>query len=750
MPFLFLGNGGVTSVKVMLRLKQDSRVCAINVIKISHLIIYMPFITLFFYWHALKTCWHFSHYYETPFMKHHSSRSTILLPVFVPAAVIMLLLVIGTAVNPAAAGALFSTVLAFITETFGWFYMLAVAIFLVFIVALAFSSYGSIKLGPDHAEAEYKFLEWFAMLFSAGYGIALLFYGVAEPVTHFASPPLSQPQTIAAAKEAMQIAYFHWGFHIWAIYGVVGLSLAYFSFRHGLPLSVRSTLYPIIGDKIHGPIGHTVDVFAIVGTMFGIATSLGLSVAQINAGLNYLLPEMIPVSTTVQVIVIALVTAAALVSVLAGMDKGVKRLSILNMVLATALMLFVFVVGPTIFILNAFMENTGSYLGNIVERTFSLQAYQSSDWIGSWTLFIFAWTIAWAPFVGLFIAKISRGRTIREFVLGVMLVPTIFTFFWFSVFGDTALHMIMVEGYEALITEVQNDQAIALFKLLERLPFTQIVSSLTVLLIITFFVTSSDSGSLVIDSLAAGGRSDTPWWQRTFWVVTEGAVAAALLIAGGLTALQTAAIVSALPFAIIILASIFGMWRALRIEGHRNESLANDNHLPPHLLKLDAWRDRIDYMTQQPTREKVLGYIKGTVLSSMQEVAEKFSETGWLPEVNYDELNERVVLELRSGGDNVEFWYEVRLSENELPDYYTEDMTKKLPQEHHYRAEVYLRRGGQTYDLYGYQSASVINDIIDQFEKYLHFVNVSPDILPWRMQAHDDDITLEQGSVFDK
>ena len=749
MPFLFLGNGGVTSVKVMLRLKQDSRVCAINVIKISHLIIYMPFITLFFYWHALKTCWHFSHYYETPFMKHHSSRSTILLPVFVPAAVIMLLLVIGTAVNPAAAGALFSTVLAFITETFGWFYMLAVAIFLVFIVALAFSSYGSIKLGPDHAEAEYKFLEWFAMLFSAGYGIALLFYGVAEPVTHFASPPLSQPQTIAAAKEAMQIAYFHWGFHIWAIYGVVGLSLAYFSFRHGLPLSVRSTLYPIIGDKIHGPIGHTVDVFAIVGTMFGIATSLGLSVAQINAGLNYLLPEMIPVSTTVQVIVIALVTAAALVSVLAGMDKGVKRLSILNMVLATALMLFVFVVGPTIFILNAFMENTGSYLGNIVERTFSLQAYQSSDWIGSWTLFIFAWTIAWAPFVGLFIAKISRGRTIREFVLGVMLVPTIFTFFWFSVFGDTALHMIMVEGYEALITEVQNDQAIALFKLLERLPFTQIVSSLTVLLIITFFVTSSDSGSLVIDSLAAGGRSDTPWWQRTFWVVTEGAVAAALLIAGGLTALQTAAIVSALPFAIIILASIFGMWRALRIEGHRNQSLASDNHLPPHLLKLDAWRDRIDYMTQQPTRDKVLGYIKGTVLSSMHEVAEKFAETGWLPEVNFDEVNDRVVFELR-GGDNVEFWYEVRLSEHEVPDYYTEEMASKLPQEHHYRAEVYLRRGGQTYDLYGYQSDSVINDIIDQFEKYLHFINISPDILPWRMQVHDNDITLEQGSIFDK
>lgn len=676
-------------------------------------------------------------------------RSTILLPVFIPAAVVMILLVIGTSINPEAAGALFSDVLNYITETFGWFYMLAVAIFLMFIIVLAFSPYGSIKLGPDHGEAEYKFLEWFAMLFSAGYGIALLFFGVAEPVLHFASPPLSEPQTIAAAKEAMQIAYFHWGFHIWAIYGVVGLSLAYFSFRHGLPLSMRSTLYPLIGDKIYGPIGHTVDVFAILGTMFGIATSLGLSVSQINAGMNYLLPDLIPVSTTVQVITIALITVAALVSVLAGMDKGVKRLSILNMVLATALMIFVFIVGPTIFILNAFMENTGSYLGNIVERTFSLQAYQLSDWISNWTLFIFAWTIAWAPFVGLFIAKISRGRTIREFVFGVMLVPTFFTFFWFAVFGDTALSMIMNDGYTSLITEVQNNQAIALFKLLENLPFTEFVSSLTVLLIITFFVTSSDSGSLVIDSLAAGGRSDTPWWQRSFWVVTEGAVASVLLLAGGLTALQTAAIVSALPFAIIILIAIFGMWRALRIEGYRNQSLDKDNRLPPHLLKPSAWRDRIDYITEQPTRDNVLAYIKEVVMPSMTEVSEKFAETGWIPEVNYDEVNNRAVLELQRG-DDVEFWYEVRLSEHELPDYYTEEMADNLPQEHYHRAEVYLRRGGQTYDLYGYQSESVINDIIDQFEKYLHFLNVSPDSLPWRMQQHDEDLTLEQGSVFDK
>ncbi|MEN2750769.1 BCCT family transporter [Psychrobacter sp. FBL11] len=676
------------------------------------------------------------------------SRSTILMPVFIPTAVVMVLLVIGASVNPQLASGLFAQVLGFTTETFGWFYMLATALFLMFIVILAFSPYGSIKLGPDHGTAQYNFIEWISMLFSAGYGIALLFYGVAEPVIHFATPPLSEPQTIAAAKEAMQIAYFHWGFHIWAINGVVALTLAYFAFRHGLPLSMRSTLYPIIGEKIHGPIGHAVDVFAILGTLFGLATSLGISVSQINTGLNYLVPS-IPVNSTVQVIAITVITGLALISVLAGMDKGVKRLSILNMTLATSLMLFVFIVGPSVFILNAFMENTGSYLGNIVERTFSLQAYQQGDWITSWTLFIFAWTISWSPFVGIFIAKISRGRTIREFIAGIMLVPTIFTFFWFAVFGDTALNMIMVQGYESLISEVQDNQAIALFKLLENLPFTQVVSALAVVLIITFFITSSDSGSLVIDSLAAGGRSDTPAWQRTFWVVILGIVASVLLLAGGLQALQTAAIVSALPFTMIILIAMFGMWRALRIEGHRDESLANENRLPPHLLKLESWRNRIDYITEQPSREDVLGYIKGTVMSSMKEVAEKFKETGWHPEVNYDDTNNRAVLELQYG-DDVEFWYEVRLTHQDIPVYYKDRVSSEISQDHYYRAKVHLRRGGQVYDLYGYQSESVINDIIDQFEKYLYFLEESPNSLPWRMQEHDDDITLEQGSVFDK
>jgi choline/glycine/proline betaine transport protein len=674
--------------------------------------------------------------------------STVLIPVFIPAVIVIALMVIGTMSNPQLAGDIFSATLAYITRSFGWFYMLSVAIFLVFIVSIAFTRWGNIKLGPDHAEPEYSFPAWFAMLFSAGYGIALLFFGVAEPVLHYAAPPEGPALTVDAAKQAMQIAFFHWGFHIWAIYGLVGLALAYFAFRHGLPLSMRSTLYPIIGEKIHGPMGHVVDIFAILGTLFGIATTLGLSVAQINAGLNYLWPQ-IPVNTTVQIIAIIAITGLAILSVVAGMDKGVKRLSILNMVLAISLMLFVFAVGPTIFILNTFMQNTGSYLSNIVERTFNLQAYTASDWIGNWTLFIFGWTIAWAPFVGLFIAKISRGRTIRQFVVGVMVVPTIFTFLWFSVFGDTALHLIMVEGYTALIDEVQADHAIALFKLFERLPLTSIVSFITVILIITFFVTSSDSGSLVIDSLASGGAQHTPAWQRVFWASTEGIVAAALLLAGGLGALQTASIVSALPFAIIMLIAAIGMWRALIIEGHHEVSLQQHMQMRQTKAGPGFWKKRLANLVDFPPREAVETFIRTTSFQAMQRVEQELEQQGWVAEVVFDEPNCRARFEVFQEG-KLEFIYEIRLRGYAMPDFAFPETGRDLDgDDHYYRAEVFLRRGGQSYDVYGYDQQDIISDILDQFEKYLHFLHISPGILPWKMEEHDDDLKHDEARPAD-
>jgi choline/glycine/proline betaine transport protein len=676
-------------------------------------------------------------------------KSTLLLPVFIPAIAVILLIIIGTLSNPELAGTFFASILASITQNFGWFYMLAVAIFLVFIVTIALSPWGKIKLGPDHVEAEYTFLAWFAMLFSAGYGIALLFFGVAEPVLHFASPPTGPAETVGAAKEAMQIAFFHWGFHIWAIYGLVGLTLAYFSFRHNLPLSMRSTLYPLIGDRIYGPIGHSVDTFAILGTVFGLATTLGLSVTQINAGIHYLIPS-IPIATSVQIIAIVIITGLAIFSVVAGMDKGIKRLSLLNIGLAIALMLFVFVAGPSIFILETFLQNTGSYLSNIVERTFNLQAYSSSDWIGHWTIFIFGWTIAWAPFVGLFIAKISKGRTIRQFVLGVMLVPTIFTFFWFSVFGDTALHLIMQEGYHGFIQAVQDNNAIALFQLFEHLPLSGIVSTLAVILIITFFVTSADSGALVLDSLASGGSPNTPVWQRVFWASLLGTVASVLLLAGGLKALQTASIVSALPFAIIMLIAMVGMWRALVLESHREMSLQSAVRHSGKAMELGSlnWKDRLAKLVEYPNKEDVSTFIKDVAHESMETVQTELKRRGWESEVYMDDDPVRTRIEVIKS-EQMAFIYEVRLCEYIIPGFafselHVETETKtetktetETQDENYYRAEVFLREGGESYDVYGYDRHNMISDILNHFEHYLHKLHHSAELLPWDIEQHE-------------
>ena len=650
-------------------------------------------------------------------MKGKVQGSTILLPVFIPAVAIILLLVIGTISDPELAGEAFSSTLAWITQTFGWFYMLSVAIFLVFIVSVAASGWGNIKLGPDHAEAQYSFPEWFSMLFSAGYGVALLYFGVAEPVLHYSSPPAGAAETVDAAKQAMQIAFFHWGFHIWAIYGLVGLVLAYFAFRHGLPLSIRSALYPLIGDKIYGPIGHAVDVFAILGTLFGIATTLGLSVTQINAGLNYLSGD-IPIDIMVQVGTIAIVTIAATISVIAGMDKGIKRLSIINMLLAVSLMSTVFIMGETIHILETFLQNTGSYISGIVERTFNLQAYSRSDWIGNWTLFIFGWTI-------------------RQFVFGVMLVPTIFTFLWFSVFGDTALNAIMNQGVTTLISDVQENEAVALFKLYDLLPGASIMSGLTVLLIITFFVTSSDSGSLVIDSLASGGLEESPVWQRIFWAFLEGTVAAVLLLAGGLNALQTMTIASALPFAFIMLIAAAGLWRALVIEGYRNSSL-QANTLNRNRGRAANLKGRLAAMVEYPSRDVVHDFIKNTVTEAMRDVQSALKAREWKAHVEFDEDMVRATFTVERH-DHMDFIYDIRITEYLVPGFsYAEVRSEDDESEKYYRAEVFLRRGGQAYDIYGYEKESIAKDILDQFESYLHFLDTSPGELPWEMDAYDD------------
>lgn len=500
-------------------------------------------------------------------MKPQSRKSSLMgdinPPVFISAALLILLFVLFSAVFTDTASILFNTLYAWITRTVGWFYAMVVTGFLAFVIYLAFSRFGRVRLGPDDSRPEFSYASWFAMLFSAGIGIGLMFFGVAEPVTHYMQPPTGTPETSEAARQALQLTLFHWGLHGWAVYAVVALSLAYFSFRHGLPLTIRSSLYPLIGDRIYGPIGHATDVFAILGTLFGVATSLGLGVMQVNAGLNYLFG--IPVMPAVQIALIAIITAIATVSVVLGLHGGIRRLSILNMVLASILLAFILLTGPTLHLLQALVQNTGNYIFNLPAMSLNLYAYEPNEqWLANWTLFYWGWWIAWAPFVGMFIARVSRGRTIREFIAGVLLIPLGFTLMWMTFFGNTAIDMITAQGISSLAERVAEDSAVALFQLLELLPLSQLLSLLATVLVLFFFVTSSDSGSLVVHTLASGGQQKAATWQRVFWAVIEGLIAAVLLTAGGLAALQTAAVTSALPFSVIMILMCWGLLRGLQ------------------------------------------------------------------------------------------------------------------------------------------------------------------------------------------
>ena len=410
-------------------------------------------------------------------------------------------------------------------------------------------------------------MTWFAMLFSAGMGIGLLFFSVAEPIMHYGAPPTGKGQTLEAARQAMGLPFFHWGLHPWAVYSVVGLSLAYFGYRKKLPLSIRSSFYPLLGERIYGPIGHAIDILAIVSTIFGVATSLGLGAMQVNAGLNHVFG--LTQSTMVQVIIIALITAAATVSVVSGLHAGVRRLSELNMGLAAFLLAFLFIAGPTLFLLGAFVENIGTYLRYLPVNSFWTGAFDDpgpKKWLGSWTIYYWAWWNAWAPFVGMFIARISKGRTIREFLLGVLLGPSLAGFVWLTVFGNTALYQ-EVYGAGGIADVVANNLPTAVFVVLERYPLGSLTGLVGTLCVVLFFVTSSDSASLVVDTIASGGIEDPPVGQRVFWAVLEGLVAGVLLLAGGLTALQTAAITTALPFCIVIIFMCVALVRGLKSDG---------------------------------------------------------------------------------------------------------------------------------------------------------------------------------------
>jgi choline/glycine/proline betaine transport protein len=486
-------------------------------------------------------------------------------PVFLGSFIIIFFLVSTTLIVGKPMEQWFAMIQRSVSNNVGWFFILLVNILLFYAIYLGLSKYGKIRIGGEKAKPQFSRGAWFAMLFSAGMGIGLLFWSVAEPVVHFNSNPLTNnAEPLEAAKSAMGITFLHWGVHAWAIYAIVGVALAFFTFNKKLPLTIRSIFYPIFGEKVYGWIGDVIDIISVIATIFGLATSLGFGVQQVNAGLSYLFN--FSYDTWVQVVLIAVITAFATLSLILGLDKGIRVLSQWNMRLALVLLVFVIIIGPTLFLLKSFVQNLGHYINEFFDLSFWTESYQGvndrSHWQNKWTVFYWAWWISWSPFVGIFIARISKGRTLKEFILGVLLVPSLLTFLWISVFGGSALYQELI-GDHGITKAVNENIATAIYHLLERFPFTFLSSLITIVLIASFFVTSSDSGSMVVDTLTSGGRHNAPVGQKIFWASMEGLVAAVLLIGGGLTALQTATIVSGLPFAILLIIMCFSFFKSL-------------------------------------------------------------------------------------------------------------------------------------------------------------------------------------------
>ncbi|WP_282559199.1 glycine betaine uptake BCCT transporter [Paenibacillus sedimenti] len=447
-------------------------------------------------------------------------------------------------------------------RNFGWFFLISTFGFLIFSFFLAFSKYGRIKLGKDDDEPEYSTASWFAMLFSAGMGIGLVFWGVAEPLSHFLAPPEGAGGgTVDAARLAMRYSFFHWGLHPWAIYTTIALALAYFQFRKGEKGLISAAFSPLLGDRSNGIIGKIIDILAIIATAFGVATSLGLGALQINGGLNHLFG--LSVSPFIQVVIIGIVTIMFLLSATTGLDRGIRILSNTNLLIAVLLMVFVLIVGPTSFILDIFTTTLGGYLQNIINMSLRLTPFTQGKWVGAWTLFYWAWWIAWGPFVGTFIARVSKGRTIKEFVLGVLLVPSLFGFIWFAVFGGTGLHLELFDHFP-IADAAKQDVTSALFLTLEQLPLGVFIAAIATALIITFFITSADSATFVLGMLSTKGNPNPANKVKVVWGVLQSSIAIVLLISGGLSGLQTASIVAAVPFAIIIIGMCVSLMLALR------------------------------------------------------------------------------------------------------------------------------------------------------------------------------------------
>lgn len=610
-----------------------------------------------------------------------------------------------------------------IFANFSWFYILAFSVFLGFLVILSVSSLGNIKLGNDEEEPEFGFLSWLAMLFAAGMGVGLMFFGVAEPLTHYLSD-ITTGSAEHKQQEALLHTLFHWGIHAWAVYGTIALALAYFGFRYKLPLALRSCFYPLLKERINGKLGDLIDIMALLATLFGVITTLGFGASQLGAGLHQLgwISEN---SFSLQMVVIAVVMSLATFSAISGVGKGVKILSELNLTLAFCLLIFVLVAGPTLYLLSAFSDNIGTYLSNLVQLSFKTYVYEQehTGWFSGWTILYWAWWCSWAPFVGLFIARISKGRTIREFIFGVLVIPSMFGILWFTVFGNTAIWLNDGEAAGMLGQMISSPETL-LFKFLDYLPLSGVTGLVSLVVISLFFITSADSGIYVLNNIASRDKSlAAPRWQAVMWGVLMSVVAIVLMQSGGLANLQAMTLLVALPFAMLMLLMCFSLWKGLNADKKYFDTKVNPTSI---FWTGDKWKERLEQMMNQTQEKDILRFLKHTVLPAMRELRQELiSKYDLSVQINtlfdQDEPAVELVIQKELMRD---FMYGVKSIGREVSEQLIND--DNLPHIQHsmtYEPYTYFFDGRVGYDVQYMDQDELIADMLKHYERYLSLLD---------------------------
>ncbi|WP_055691805.1 choline BCCT transporter BetT [Streptomyces prasinus] len=619
---------------------------------------------------------------------------------------------------------------AWIAENLGWFYVLTITVVIVFVLWVALSKEGSVRLGPDHSRPQYKLFTWVAMLFAAGVGIDMLFYSVTGPISQYMAPPTGEGGTAAAAQDAVVWTMFHYGVAGWAMYSLLGMAMGYFAYRWGMPLSIRAALYPLLGKRVRGGIGDTIDIVTLVGTVFGVATSMGIGVVLLNVGFAWLfgLPEGLALQIAL-VVVAVIMTIAACTS---GMDKGIRLLSELNLWSAAAMLLYILVTGETAFLLNALVENIGRFVFSLPDRTLQTFAYQEggSEWMGGWTLFFWAFWLAWGPFVGLFLARISRGRTLREFVIAAVTAPVLCDFLIVSVFGNSAMRQVL-DGNTEFARQAMDSPEKGWFALLEMFPGAAFLIGLGTLSGLLFYLTSANSGAMVMSNFSSSipkPSQDGAKWLRVFWAVLTAVLTIAMLVAGGVTTMEYATLIFALPVTVIAWLVMASFSKALRMERaeregrvlRRQATAAHGGHAPER-----TWRQRLERMRSYPSQKQVAQFMERTVQPALADVVREFGKQGYqatldpVPNEHAGICGHALVVTIPGHRD---FHYQVQAVEAPVP-MFGGRMSRQT--DVYYRVEVFTQTGSEGYDLMGLSSQQVIDDVLDRYEAHLGFLTYS-------------------------